>query len=80
MKSLHELADERVSKELDLINLLRKLMLTDVGQIAMFTKTERFLMRNQAVPFVLSTKKADKSESSDINLDETSLVRQRFAP
>ena len=34
-----------------------------------FTKVERYLLRNQAVPFVLG-KRQEPSDSSDINLED----------
>ena len=42
-----------IDKELDIVNFLRKQMVSDLVQKLTFTKLERYLLRNQARPFVI---------------------------
>ena len=46
-------AEERISRELDIVTFLRHQMIDDVARRLLFTRMERYLIRNQAKPFVL---------------------------
>ena len=75
---LRELANDRVSKKLDLINFIRSHLITDVMRKILFTKDERFLLRRQADPFVLTTAHKKNSSSSDIDQSELKLNDSPF--
>ena len=63
------MAEERISREIDIVTLLRHQMIDDIARRLLFTRMERYLIRNQAKPFVLemkySSKKCSDSDSSD---------------
>ena len=55
---------ERIEKELDIVTFLRKQMMTSIALKTLFTKAERFLIKNQNT-FVLDTEDGNDSNSSE---------------
>ena len=69
-KTHHQLKD-KVEKELDIIEYLKKQMINEVSQRLLFTRLQRHLFRHQASAFVLP-KKSEKRASHLTCDDKTS--------
>ena len=54
----------RIERELDLVKYIKKQMMIDTVFEVLFTKADRFLLKNQA-KFVLSKSSSDDDEGSD---------------
>ena len=59
------MADDRIAKQVDIVNLIRGQMLESVIRKLQFSKMDRYLIRNQSYPFTLSTMKVQSSDTSD---------------
>ena len=71
---LQQFAERRISKHLDIVRFLKNQMVSKIIQRLLFSKPERFLLRNQATPFVVKSAK-------NKNLNEfTSSEDQDFFP
>ena len=55
---------ERIERELDLVKYIKKQMMIDTVFEVLFTKADRFLLKNQA-KFVLNKSSSDNNEGSD---------------
>ena len=61
------MAEERIAKHLDVVHIIRNQMINEVTRRLLFTKLERYLMRQQQRPFTLSSKKVKSSDTSDFD-------------
>ena len=50
---LFTVAEDRISREIDIVSFIRQQMIDDIVRRLLFTRMERYLIRNQANPFVL---------------------------
>ena len=64
-KKLYQKAQNRTSYELDIANFLQTQMVARISLRMLFTKFERFLLRNQHKPFALRVDSHDDSDSND---------------
>lgn len=67
--SMFDQATDRLSKELDIVNFLKRLMIDGIQRRTLFTRADRYLMKHQAHPFVLNPHRASSSDSSAFNYE-----------
>ena len=69
--TMFEKAKRRISKELDIVNFLKHHMIDKIQKRTLFTRLERYLMKHQADPFVLTPHhertSTDSSDSQQLN-------------
>ncbi len=58
-------ATDRLSKELDIVNFLKHQMIDKIQRKTLFTQADRYLMKHQAPPFVLTPRHSQSSDTSD---------------
>ena len=63
MKSLYNIADERISDQLDLVRFIRQQLSGEVHRRIAFTSLERYLVRHQRRQFILKEKYESTSSS-----------------
>ena len=61
-KRLTNAADDCISKELDIVTFLKKQMMQSIALSTLFTKTERFLIKNQRKFVLPQTSSCDESD------------------
>ena len=57
-------ANERIERELDIINLIRSQMSFGIAMRHLFTRPERFMIHHQKNPFVLS-ERVERSDADE---------------
>ena len=58
-----ERAQQHIADEFDIVNFLRNQMLTQIHRKLVFNPLDRYLLKNQAKPFVLNSKAQCQSDT-----------------
>ena len=69
-KNINKETQNRIRRELDIVNFLKTQIVQKISHKLLFTKFERYLMLNQVNPFVVSANKKIDSDSNDWDDDQ----------
>ena len=70
-KKLIEAASNHIDEQLDIISFLRHQLVDRIERRNLFTRLERYLLKNQAKPFVLNASYSNKKKTPDSDSDSS---------